>query len=239
MARLTSRVPSTPRTSTPSIRSRADQPDWDGFIAKLNPAGDALAYSTYLGGNGGFQISDRVDGIAVDSTGAAYVTGETSATDFPTLNSIQGDLPGIDAFVTKLTPAGALAYSTYLGGTGNDKAFDIAVDSSGAAYVTGETQDGDGTQPNGFPLVNPITPGGAANRGGVDLFVTQVNAAGSAFSYSSVLGGGGGVDNGSSACEGIAVDSSGAAYVTGQTSTAFFPTVAPVEGNSTGIDRSH
>jgi hypothetical protein len=215
---------------------QGDQPDWDGFIAKLNPAGNALEYSTYLGGNGGFQISDRVDAIAVDSTGAAYVTGETSAPDFPPLNPIQGDQPGIDAFVTKLTPAGALAYSTYLGGTGNDKGYDIALDSSGAAYVTGETQDGDGTQPNAFPLVNSITPAGAANRGGVDLFVTKVNAAGSAFSYSSVLGGGGGVDNGSSAGEGIAVDSSGAAYVTGQTSTAFFPTVGPVEGDSTGID---
>ena len=104
-------------------------------MTKFNAAGSALVYSTFLGG-----ISPT--GIAVDSAGNAYVTGSTSATDFPTKNAFQATAGGGhgDAFVTKLNATGsALVYSTYLGGSGQDYATGIAVDGSGDAYVTGNT----------------------------------------------------------------------------------------------------
>ena len=117
----------------------------DVFVTKLNPSGSALVYSTYLGGSG----DDYGDGIAVDSSGSAYITGYTSSTNFPTANPIQGTHAGgyYDAFVTKLNPAGsALVYSTYLGGSSDDVGWNIAVDSSGSAYITGHTD------PPTFPL---------------------------------------------------------------------------------------
>ena len=112
-------------------------------MAKLNAAGSALVYSTYLGGSG----DDYGYGIAVDSSGNAYVTGYTYSTDFPTVNPLQAtNKPQRsrtrDAFVAKLNAAGsALVYSTYLGGSGDDDGYGIAVDSSGNAYVTGYTLD--------------------------------------------------------------------------------------------------
>src|SRR5207247_3274086 len=110
----------------------------DVFVTKLT--GSGLAYATYLGGSG----NDRGFGPAVDSTGAAYVTGETVSADFPTTlgafdTSYNG---GSDVFVMKLTGSG-LAYATYLGGSGNDRGFGLAVDGTGAAYVTGETASAD------------------------------------------------------------------------------------------------
>ena len=119
---------------------------YDAFVTKLNPSGTALVYSSYLGGNGN---NDYGYGIAVDSSGSAYITGLTDSTNFPTLNPIQGTYGGgyYDAFVTKLNPSGsALVYSTYLGGNGNEYNPSIAVDSSGSAYVTGETYS------SNFPL---------------------------------------------------------------------------------------
>jgi uncharacterized protein (TIGR03437 family) len=187
----------------------------DAFVAKLNAAGSALVYSTYLGGSG----DDRGVGIAVDSSGNAHVTGSTTSTNFPTASPLQatyagGDCSGRpcpDAFVAKLNPAGsALVYSTYLGGSGRDEPAGIAVDASGSAYVTGWTQS------TNFPTASPLQP---ANGGGwSDAFVAKLNAAGSALVYSTYLGGGV-QDNGF----GIAVDSSGNAYVTGYTNSPDFP----------------
>ena len=113
----------------------------DVFVTKLSPAGNALIYSTYLGGIS----SDAGWGIAVDAAGAAYITGYTFSTDFPTRQAFQGALAGgWDAFVTKLSPAGnTLAYSTYLGGIDFDKGCGIAVDAAGAAYITGYTDSTD------------------------------------------------------------------------------------------------
>jgi len=186
----------------------------DLFVAKLNAAGSALVYSTYLGGS----RSDSGRGIAVDSTGSAYVTGYTSSTDFPTANAFQGKNAsggfGDDAFVAKLSPAGStLLYSTYLGGSSNDAGFDIAVDAAGNAYVTGFTSSTDFPTANGLQSIE----GGFENG---DAFVTKFNAAGSALVYSTYLGGGGS-DHG----ESIAVDSAGNAYVTGPTLSTDFPTV--------------
>src|SRR6202040_1100021 len=107
-----------------------------------------LLYSTYLGGSGG----DVGSGIAVDSSGNAYVTGSTSSNNFPTVSPFQGATGGAgDAFVTKLNAAGAgLLYSTYLGGSSNDDGSGIALDSSGNAYVTGSTNS------MNFPTANPF-----------------------------------------------------------------------------------
>jgi hypothetical protein len=120
----------------------------DAFVAKLNPAGSALVYSTYLGGSD----VNWGNGIAVDSSGNAYVTGSTTSIDFPIANPLQASFGGgnYDAFVAKLNAAGsALVYSTYLGGSRDDWGFGIAVDSSGNAYVAGITASTD------FPSANP------------------------------------------------------------------------------------
>src|SRR5262249_57675001 len=104
-------------------------------VAKMNGSGSALSYSTYLGGNN----VDEGNGVAVDAAGNAYITGYTASTNFPLQSPIRGsNANSVDAFVTKLNPAGsALVYSTYLGGSALDYATAIAVDSSGSAYVTG------------------------------------------------------------------------------------------------------
>jgi hypothetical protein len=187
-------------------------PARQSFVAKLNPTGTALVYSTYLGGSG----FDRTNGIAVDGAGNAYVTGVTGSTNFPTTAAAfqPASGGGSNAFVTKLDPAGAvLVYSTYLGGSGNDEGFGIAVDSAGHAYVTGFT-----SSPN-FPTTVGAFDGtlGGTN----DAFVTKLNPTGSALVYSSYLGG-----SGSDLGLGIAMDSAGNAYVSGRTSSPDFPTTA-------------
>jgi hypothetical protein len=187
---------------------------YDAFVAQLNPSGSALVYSTYLGGSG----DDYGISIAVDSSGNFCVTGDTNSTDFPTMNPLQPAYGGgyWDAFVAELNHTGsALVYSTYLGGSGYDVGIDIAVDSSGNAYVTGYTTSTD------FPTMNPLQP---ANAGGYDAFVAQLNPSGSALVYSTYLGG-----SGDDLGYGIAVDSSGNAYVTGATSSTNFPTMNPFQ----------
>ena len=191
---------------------------YDAFVTKLKADGSALVYSTYLGGS-----SDEGGlGIAVDSSGNAYVTGTTSSTDFPTANAFQAayggggicgstfySFPCNDAFVTKLNYAGsALIYSTYLGGNNEDGGHGIAVDSFGNAYVTGTTSS------SNFPTVGAVQP--IYGGGEYDAFVTKLNAVGSALIYSTYLGG----DDEDSA-QGIAVDSLGNAYVTGSTGPGF------------------
>jgi hypothetical protein len=178
-----------------------------------------LAYSTYLGGS----AAEQGSGIAVDGTGAAYVTGNTidDATDFPTTVGAfdQTHNGNSDAFVTKLGPTGAApSFSTFLGGSGDDVGYGIAVDGAGAAYVTGSTLDA----ATDFP-----TTAGAfdeTHNGGInDAFVTKVGSTGTTLSYSTFLGGSG-LDQG----RGITVDGAGAAYVTGATADAAagFPTTS-------------
>ena len=192
----------------------------NAFVTKLNAAGSALVYSTYIGGSGGGCSADIGNGIAVDASGAAYITGRARSIDFPTTaGAFQTSRPGtIDsAFVTKLSVDGsALVYSTYLGGSdgGGDTGQSIAVDSAGSAYVTGLTG----------ATTFPTTPG-AFQRiyggGNDDAFVTKLSADGSALIYSTYLGG-----NGIDQAFGIAVDSFGVAYVTGLTQSTNFPTSA-------------
>ncbi len=198
-----------PDFPTQSAYQATYQGGMDAFVTKLAPAGNALVYSTYLGGSS----RDVGSGIAVDSTGAAYVAGYTYSANFPTQSAYQATYPGeIDAFVTKLAPAGnALAYSTYLGGSSNDSGQGIAVDASGSAYVVGYTQS------TNFPTQSAYQA--TLQGGGLDAFVTKLAPAGNALAYSTYLGGSG-PDQGF----GIAVDATGAAYVTGFTGSVDFPT---------------
>ncbi len=204
-------------TDFPTLNQyQAFQGDEDAFVAKLDTtqSGPAsLLYSTYLGGGS----RDEVAGISVDGSGNAYVTGWTDSTDFPTLNRYQAAQGNEDAFVAKLdtTQSGpaSLLYSTYLGGGNSDYGYGIAVDGSGNTYVTGWTASTD------FPILNQYQ----AAQGNEDAFVakldtTQSDAA--SLLYSTYLGGGGG-DSG----EGISVDGSGNAYVTGVTLSGYFPTL--------------
>ncbi len=184
----------------------------DAFVAKLNATGSVLVYSTYLGGNN----ADAAYGIAVDSSGNAYVTGITESTNFPTASPLQAGNSGErDAFVAKLSSAGSFVYSTYLGGSGDDRGSAIAVDSTGNAYVAGYTES------SNFPTASPLR---ASYSGLGDAFVAKLNAAGSALVYSTYLGG-----NDYDQAGGIAVDSSGNVYVTGFTYSGDFPTVSPLQ----------
>jgi hypothetical protein len=179
----------------------------DAFVSKLNATGSDLDYSTYLGGvAGGY-------GIAVDIAGHAYVVGYTQS-NFPTTSGAFQTTyggPNADAFVSKLNATGsALDYSTYLGGSNGDWGSGIAIDASGNAYVTGYTYSSDfPTTPGAFQN-NERSPGGA--------FVTELNPGGSALLYSTYLGGTG------TFSYGIAVDTSGNAYVIGSPGT-FFPSI--------------
>jgi hypothetical protein len=181
-----------------------------------------LDYSTFLGGTSDDSGAD----IAVDGNGRAYVTGGTDSTDFPTTpGAFDRTFNGSeDAFVTKLNGSGsALAYSTFLAGTGSDGGRGIAV-RAGRAYVTGATDSPD----------YPTTPG-AFDRtfnGAEDAFVTKLNVSGSALGYSTFLGG-----TSFDAGRGIAVDGSGRVYVTGYTPSAEYPTTPGAFDTSfNGID---
>jgi hypothetical protein len=177
-----------------------------------------LSYSTYLGGNG----TNKGTAIAVDSSNSAYVTGYTDSTNFPVTGGAAQTASGgsVDAFVTKLNVAGsAIVYSTYIGGSGDDRGFSIAVDGSGNAYVTGWTSS------MNFPVVAAAQPGPG---GGRDAFVAKLNPAGSALIFSTYLGGVG-TDSGN----GIAIDGSGV-YVTGSTTSTNFPVANPVQAALSG-----
>lgn len=184
----------------------------DAFVAKLNPAGNALVYSTYLGG----RDSEAAAGIAVDGEGNAYVAGSTKSADFPTVDPFQPRLRGgSDAFVAKLNRTGnALVYSTYLAGNGEDFATGIAVDTVGNAYVAGGTYSGD------FPIANALQ---AISRG-EDAFVAKLSPMGKTLIFSTYLGGGL-----KDVATGIAVDDAGNAYVTGSSYSSDFPVANPLQ----------
>lgn len=187
---------------------------YDAFVTKLSQAGNSLEYSTYLGGSSEGGGNDFGFGIDIDGTGCAYVTGDTEGTTFPLLNeymSHPGDY-GENVFVTKFSAAGnTLVYSTYLGGTSDDYAKDIAVDSAGNAYVTGYTESND------FPTANPYQ---ASMNGYSDAFVTKFSAAGNTLEYSTYIGGED-TDQG----HGIDVDPDGCAFITGETYSYDYPEV--------------
>jgi uncharacterized repeat protein (TIGR01451 family) len=193
----------------------------DAFLAKLNAAGSALIYSTYLGG----AVTDHGKGVAIDASGNAYVTGFTGSDDFPvTVGAFQTSFAGAvsDAFVTKVDSTGsAVVYSTFLGTSDEDAANGIAVDTAGGAYVAGTTCS------TSFPVtagaLETVSPGADCDNGLFDAFVTKLNAAGTALAYSTYLGG-----EKYDAANGLAVDADGKAYVTGVTTSTSF----------TGVDGS-
>jgi hypothetical protein len=186
------------------------------FVMKLNPAGSALSYATFLGGN---TSPIQVSALAVDSSGAAYVAGSapggwpTTAGAFQTTNA-DGSASGYDdGFVSKLSPDGSsLVYSTYFGGTGNDEIYGVAVDASGQATVGGTGHHPPGTAPTCPPLT-------------AYMFVSRLNAAGSALVYSTLL-----CSGSSNGFNDVALDSSGNAYAAGSTDTlAPFPLVNAIQ----------
>lgn len=186
----------------------------DVFIAKVNAETGDVVYITYLGGT---DVQDEdANSIAVDATGSAYVTGITASADFPVLNAFQPNRRGtLDAFVTKLNPDGTLAYSTFLGGSGNifdsgtlSEGHDIAVTPGGEAYVTGNTGAVD------FPVVNAFQ-NNIVDRG--DAFLTKFNAQGGVV-FSTYLGG-----NGNDEGLGVDVDAAGNAVVVGYVRSPDFP----------------
>ncbi|PYP19022.1 MAG: hypothetical protein DMD54_03995 [Gemmatimonadetes bacterium] len=197
-AYVTGRISSNDFPTTTGAFQAASGGGGEAFVTKLNPTGSGLVYSTYLGGSRD-EIGIR---IAVDTTGNAYVTGTTTSLDFPTTpGSFQpafaggppssGDPafspPPTDAYVTKLNATGsALDYSTYLGGSGNDRALGIAVDAAGSAFVTGSTFSTDFPTTTG--AFQPVRRGTSSDA---TTFVTKVNPTGSGLAYSTYLGGSG------------------------------------------------
>jgi len=210
-AYVTGTTTSTNFPTTPGALQTVNGGGTDAFVVKLNPTGSARLYSTYLGGNG----NEEGFGIAVNSSGNAFVTGVTGSANFPvTSGAMQTAFGGsTDAFVTKLNPAGAAAiYSTYLGGSGAEIGYGIALDSSGDnAHVTGVTGS------INFPTTLGAFRSGPADNS--DAFVTRLNPAGSAATYSTLIGG-----STSDAGFGITVDTQGNAYVTGATDSPDFTT---------------
>src|SRR5581483_7341126 len=164
-----------------------------------------IACSTYVGGSG----MDSITGVAVDAAGNVYVAGWTDSGDLPLRNAVWPRSGNVDAFVAKWSNKGAtLEYCTYLGGAGDDRAFGIAVDGSGSAYVTGWTTS------RNFPILWPLQAGLAGTK---DAFVTRLNASGQLV-YSTYLGG-----TGTETGNAIAVDSAGNATVVGDTDSVNFP----------------
>lgn len=196
----------------------------DAFVVKINSTGSSLVYSTYLGG----ADIDFGKGIAVDSNGNAYVTGQTKSSNFPTYLPYSSFKGGYDAYVTKFNASGSgLVFSTYLGGgLDDDVGRSIKVDSAGNVYVTGVTSSTD------FPVTPSPYRIQATNAGSEDAFVTKIASNGGSLVYSTYLGGSG-KDRGM----GIAIDSSGYAYITGDTASTNFPTAAPIyTANAGGSD---
>jgi hypothetical protein len=202
----------------------------NAFLTKISSTGDALLYSTYLGGTG----ADSATSVAVDSKGNAYVVGATSSSDFPaTAGALQTKCGGgciQNAFLAKFNATGeSLFFSTYLGGSASDSASDIALDSAGNAYVTGQTTSAD------FPLANAFQKTCASATGQAaacvaTAFVAKIKADGLGLAYSTYLGGSLGSQG-----TGIAVDSLGSAYVTGNTQSADFPVLKAFQP-ACGID---
>ncbi len=180
------------------------------FALKLNAAGNTLLYSGYIGGTN----YDAGTAIAVDANENAYIAGETQSANFPIQNPVQSAFAGgTDAFVTKLNSTGAITFSTYLGGSGNDAAGGIAVDSLGDIFVSG------GTSSTNFPIVSAYQ---SALPGAQGAFLTKIGYAG-AIAFSTYLGGSGGSPQQATA---VALDSAGNPYVVGVTTSTNFPVTA-------------
>lgn len=204
-------VGSTVSTDFPGTTAGVTFGGQDVFVAKLNPSGRALEWAAYVGGSG----IDTGTAVAVDSTGAVYVTGQTASTNFPvSANAVQTRLAGgsavTDAFAVKLAPTGAaIVYSTYLGGSQSDNGNTIAVDAGGNAYVGGRTDSTD------YPsTTRDVLP----PRGAGDGFVTKIAPDGQSLVYSTYIGG-----FALDVVNHLVLDAAGSAYLTGETRSDNFP----------------
>jgi hypothetical protein len=203
----------------------ASQPSLGGyqnaFIVKLAPAGSTLTFSTYLGGSG----ADQATAVQTDSSESTYVAGFTTSANFPVKNALQATKGGLqNAFFAKYSAAGAVAFSSYLGGSGTDAANGLGL-ASGDLIVAGAT-----SSPN-FPLKNAFQ---TALNGGQDAFVTRILSTGLTVVYSSYLGGSGGSPGAPEFAAGVAVDSAGEAIVVGMTPSSNFPLLNPAQGALAG-----
>jgi hypothetical protein len=218
--------PTTPgayrRTRTPALDPSDVNNECDAAVARFTEGagGFTLDYGTYLGGSG----ADFVAGFAVSPAGATWIVGGTTSGDLPTTEgSHQATVAGgYDAFLARLSPDGSLALSTYLGGTGYDYAFDVALDGVGSAYVAGRTESSD------FPTT--IGALQTAPAGSSDGFVCRITSAG-AVQWSTRLGG-----SGFDWPFAIAVQPGGSALVTGRTDSPDFPTVLPAQAGPGGAE---
>ena len=205
--------------------------DNDGFVAKFkftsSPASLSVVYSTLLCGNHGLSLN----GIALDKFNNAYLAGETYSSDLPLINSIQGPSGDVDAFIMKLNAAGtSLLYSTYLGGSGGDGAFDIALGPHDNIYVVGYTYSTD------FPATQNAFQTQLA--GSWDAFIAKISSSGSRIAYASYLGGKDNFDPSGlynwDAADRIAVDRLGNAYLAGSTCSTDFPLKNPMQNSFGG-----
>ncbi len=201
----------------------------DMFIMKINPETGEVLFATFLGGDtpvlGFSSASDEATGLAVDDDGTLYLLGETTASDFPTINPIQADHGGaFDLIVARLTPDGTLDFATYLGGTGFDQSSKLAL-SGETIWITGTVEFAQG----GFPTVNPLQDPGGFN----DALVARLDAAGDAYvlTFSSPLGG-----ENNDRGEAIVVDGDGNVIVGGSTGSADFPIVNALQDTPGGTD---
>lgn len=183
--------------------------NYDPFVTKFSSDGTTLIFSTFVGGSN----SDEGAGIAVDDNGNSYLTGRTSSSDFPTLNAFDSSKASgtEDAFVTKLSPNGsALIYSTFLGGTNGEHAYDIAINQNGNVFVTGWTSSTD------FPTQNAYD---SNLNGSSDIFITKLSVTGASLEYSTYLGG-----NDTDRCYDFVLDSNENIILTGYTNSSDYPT---------------
>jgi uncharacterized repeat protein (TIGR01451 family) len=201
---------------------------FDAFICKIDPGANgaaSLLFSTYLGGI----ADDKAYGIAMDSgANNLYIAGQSSSNNLPLLNPAQPAHGGsYDAFVARLSTTGTKIYTTYLGGSSDDRATGIAVNGAGEAYVTGFTAS------TNFPTVTPLQ---IANGGGFDAFIAKLNAGGTVFLYSTYFGGSANESNTTTvtATNPITVDSSNNAYITGYTASTNFPAASALQAASAG-----
>lgn len=192
--------------------------NFDVFVLKLSPKGNVLLFSTLLGGTG----LDGGRGVAVSRDGSVWVTGDTSSDTFPTMSPLYSRGGAQDAFIAKLNgTTGALLFSTFMGGTGNDIGRGIAVDSNGNAWMVGESAS------NNFPLKNQLY----GYQGGRDAILVKIKADASAVLFSTYLGGSND-DVGTSVAVGYFDD----IFIAGYTSSSNFPMKNALQGYKGGWD---
>jgi hypothetical protein len=234
---------STQSTDFPTVKTvqSGNSGNGDAFVAEIDtnlPQTQQVVYSTYLGGSS----ADSGQGIVVDAGDNAYVTGFTFSTNFPVYNAFQTSNAGsVDAFISVVSPGGgSLEFSTYLGGSGDDRAWAISLDSENNIYIAGSSYTACTPATSITTKCNPLatfptTPGAYQSfttkqaPGYPVAFVTEMNHFGNALLYSTLLGG-----SLSDVASGIAVDGAGNAYVTGYTTSTDFPTANAVQASYVG-----